>query len=240
MAATGNPGVNCAPKPTMANLPVEGVAVVTDSNHLSNQELRTVAACEQALNDLVLTNLHLAGCVGCRQKLFDLRYIPRLIEGSPVINELSNNNDRDKVATHFVMSNSCAEELKELQVFERLVVRVWKSGLVPADAAEKRSAWMDCLLRFLSTSQMMQYVCVSLCSILCGVLTISRAYVESNSTPGGSPHSVTAFNGSSHMGLLVGAILAATGVAGFLYGIFKRSYSAAAATQDSSPQAGKN
>jgi hypothetical protein len=197
------------------------------SNHLSNQQSKTTAAVTPALNpeSLALDAL-----------------LQQSFERTTAADKHPSADDSDDVETYVQTCSRRAQELEGLRAFEALLVRVRDSALVQAKAAEKRPARVDWLSRFLSTPQRIQTAGVSLCSMLCGVLTMSRAQVSSNSAPppDGLLRAVMAFSGSSHMGLLVGGILVAAGAVGFLCSVFKNSHSAVAGSQDSSPQQGRS
>jgi hypothetical protein len=215
--------------------------MAADSNHISDRELKAIAARTGGLNELVRINPHLDSCTDCQQKLIALRPAPKLPSDLPDVDttlhlsfeqmtayidaELSQ-AEREKIDTHVLICKRCAQELKGLQAFEStFTATAWELAAVGVQATEKRPAWVEWLSRFLSTPQRLQYVGVSLCVTLFGLLTMSRAHVASDSGPvaDGSFHVVPSFGSSSHAGLLAGALLIAGGVVGFLYGIFKKS-----------------
>jgi Putative zinc-finger len=210
-----------------------------DLVHLTEQQLLGYRSRILQPAELVRTDLHLSSCWICQRKLRDSTPTPSLPIGLPdpaaplhltfeqmsaYIDSQIPESERERVETHVLICERCADELKGLQAFEITFAKQPQAAPVQAEPSIqlRLTEWLS---RFFAAPQRIRYVGVSLCVIVFGFLTMSRMQVEPSLTSGGdaSFQIVSHLGSSSHPVMFLGGfLLIAVGVVGFFYGLFRK------------------
>jgi hypothetical protein len=211
--------------------------------HLTEEQLQGYAKRTLASDGLVRTDRHLATCPSCRRMLRELGASVSLPADVPTVDVLhltfeqmtafidgqTPDAERERVETHALICKQCAQELNGLQAFEvtfakqpeAVAAQVGQRVIVPLP----RPGIAEWLSRFFAAPQRMRYVGVSLCLILFGYLTMSNGHGDPGLTQYGdtSMRVVTVSGASAHPVIFLGGILLiVAGIAGVLYGLFKK------------------
>src|SRR5271163_4239255 len=201
----------------------KGVPMGGDLVHLTEQQLLGYRSRTLHPADLVRTDRHLSSCRICQRKLRDSTPTPSLPIGLPdaatplhltfeqmsaYIDSQMPESERERVETHVLICERCADELKGLQAFEITFAKQPQAGPAQAEAGVqlRLTEWLS---RFFEAPQRIRYVGVSLCVIVFGCLTMSRIQMEPSLTSGGdaSFRIVSHLGSSSHPAMFVGGFL---------------------------------
>ena len=205
--------------------------------HLSQQELNEYRLRQLDPEALLSADRHIGECAECRRQLRLLAQPITLSSELPdedsalhlsyeqmcaYLDLQTEAPAREAVEQHTLICGSCARELQDLQQFDARLNAELSMETTPEAPPKERRSVRNWLADFFATPQRLRFVGASLALVIVGMLAMSKVEVGPATSRPESLEVMKDLGTSSHHLFLGGFVLIGLGVAGIIYGFFKR------------------